>query len=74
MTEGPEMPDDPEERHIRALIRSLHRAFDEGTDQADLTRLAGAVMGDRDVEAIQPDAEAESGGASPPAALEASGQ
>lgn len=51
------MPDDPEERHIRAMIRSLGRAFAGGTPQVDLARLAGAVMGDEDTDAGQQAAE-----------------
>ena len=62
------MSDDPEERHIRAMIRSLGRAVAGGTRQVDLARLAGAAMGDEDTQAghQEPDPEAADPGQTEP--------
>jgi len=49
------VPDDREERHIKAFIESLRRAVQADLPDEDVGRLAAAALGDRDADQAEGD-------------------
>ena len=64
------MPADREERYIRAWTDGLRRAVASEMSQADLARIAGAALGDDEVEVGDPVAMGDPDPAKPQAVLE----